>query len=166
MSTSFINLAVAVIFCSLNISAQAPGGSLRGQVVDQFGALIVGATVTAADANGAAKTVATNNDGGFVISNLAVGECTVRITARGFAVYEKEGVVIVPGRATRLEVTLGVTTAKEEVTVGSERTLGTEPENNKSALVLRAAEIEGLPDDSQEIADMLQSQRRRQPQHC
>jgi len=110
MSTSFINLAVAIIFCSLNISAQAPGGSLRGQVVDQFGALIVGATVTAADANGAAKTVATNNDGGFVISNLAVGECTVRITARGFAVYEKEGVVIVSGRATKLDVTLGVTT--------------------------------------------------------
>jgi hypothetical protein len=153
----FALLTVTMIFCSLNVSAQAPAGSLRGQVVDQFGGLIVGATVTVIDANGGAKTVATNNDGSFAVSNLAVGKCTVRITALGFAVYEKEGVVIVSGRATKLEVTLGITTAKEEVTVGSESTLSTDPENNKGALVLRGAEIEGLPDDSQEIANMLEA---------
>jgi Carboxypeptidase regulatory-like domain len=157
MSTSFIRFAFAMLFCSLNVSAQAPAGSLRGQVVDQFGGLIVGATVTATDANGAVKTVVTNSEGSFVISTLAVGKSTVKITARGFADYEKEGVVIVAGRATRVDVTLGVTTAKEEVTVGSDRTLSTDPENNKGALVLRGAEIEGLPDDSQEIANMLEA---------
>ena len=61
----FALFTVTMIFCSLNISAQAPTGSLRGQVLDQFGGLIVGATVTATDANGAAKTVVTNNDGSF-----------------------------------------------------------------------------------------------------
>src|SRR2546425_5059497 len=90
----FVAAALQILVCSLSISAQAPAGSLRGQVVDQFGGLIVGATVTATDANGAAKTVVTNNDGSFVISNLAVGKCTVRIDARGFAVYEKEDVAI------------------------------------------------------------------------
>ncbi len=153
----FALFTVTMIFCSLNISAQAPTGSLRGQVLDQFGGLIVDATVTVTDANGAVKTVVTNNDGSFVISSLAVGRCSVRITARGFAVYEKEDVGIVSGRASRLDVTLGITTAKEEVTVGSERMLSTDPENNKGALVLRGAEIEGLPDDSQEIANMLQA---------
>src|SRR3989441_1177951 len=153
----FVAAALQILVCSLNISAQAPAGSLRGQVVDQFGGLIIGATVTVTDANGAAKTVVTNNDGSFVISNLAVGKCTVRITARGFAAYEKEGVVIAAARATKLDVGLGITTAKEEVTVGSERTLSTDPENNKGALVLRGAEIEGLPDDSQEIANMLEA---------
>ncbi len=83
---------------------------MRGQVVDQFGGLIVGATVAVTDSNGATKTVVTNSEGSFVISNLAVGKSTVRIDARGFAVYEKEGVVIVSGRATKLDVTLGVTT--------------------------------------------------------
>src|SRR5437588_8636962 len=95
----FALFTVTMIFCSLNISAQAPAGSLRGQVVDQFGGLIVGATVTVTDANGAAKTMVTNNDGSFVISNLAAGKCTVRIDARGFAGYEKENVAIVAGRA-------------------------------------------------------------------
>ncbi|PYS61949.1 MAG: hypothetical protein DMF76_09840 [Acidobacteria bacterium] len=153
----FALFTVTMIFCSLNISAQAPTGSLRGQVLDQFGGLIVDAAVTVTDANGAVKTVVTNNDGSFVISSLAVGRCSVRITARGFAVYEKEDVGIVSGRASRLDVTLGITTAKEEVTVGSERMLSTDPENNKGALVLRGAEIEGLPDDSQEIANMLEA---------
>src|SRR5438128_2889037 len=149
--------ALQILLCSLSVSAQGSAGSLRGQVVDQFGGLIVGATVTATDANGAAKTVVTNNDGSFVISNLAIGKCTVQITARGFAIYEKEGVVIAVGRATKLDVTVGVTSAKKEVTVGSERTLSTDPENNKGAMVLRGAEIEGLPDDSQEIANMLEA---------
>src|SRR5437016_5025508 len=84
--------ALQILLCSLSVSAQGSAGSLRGQVVDQFGGLIVGGTVTATDANGAAKPVVTNNDGSFVISNLAVGKCTVRIDARGFAVYEKEDV--------------------------------------------------------------------------
>src|SRR2546430_5669272 len=149
--------ALQILLCPLSVSAQGSAGSLRGQIVDQFGGLIVGATVTATDANGAKKTVVTNNDGSFVISNLAVGKCTVRITAGGFAAYEKEDVAIVAGRVTRLDITLGVTSAKEEVTVGSERTLSTDPENNKGALVLRGAEIEGLPDDSQEIANMLEA---------
>src|SRR3989442_8098478 len=127
----FALFTVTMIFCSLNISAQAPTGSLRGQVVDQFGGLIVGATVTVTDANGGVKTVVTNNDGSFVISNLPAGKCTVRITTRGFAANEKEGIMIAAARATKLDVTVGVTSAKEEVTVGSERTLSTDPENNK-----------------------------------
>ena len=149
--------ALQILLCALNASAQAATGSLRGQVVDQFGGLIVGATVTATDANGTAKRAVTNRDGSFVISNLAVGRCTVRIDARGFAAYEKEGVVIAAARATILDVGLGITAAKEEVTVGAETTLSTDPENNQGALVLRSAEIEGLPDDSQEIANMLEA---------
>src|SRR5262249_24614988 len=149
--------AYQILFCLVHICAQTSAGSLRGQVVDQFGGLIVGASVKATDASEVVKSVVTNSDGGFVISNLAVGKGTGRMAARGFAAYGRESVAIVAGRATRLDVTLGITTAKEEVTIGSERSLSTEPENNKSALVLRGAEIEGLPDDSQEIANMLEA---------
>ena len=46
-------------------------GDLRGQVTDELGGLIVGATVTLTDAKGSAKTAITNNDGRFVFGGLA-----------------------------------------------------------------------------------------------
>jgi hypothetical protein len=150
-------LMLSLMLWALDIMAQQSTGWLRGQVVDQLGALIIGATVTVTDANGVAKTVTTNNEGNYVISNLAPGKYTIRSTATGFAAYESAGWLIFAGRVARLDIKLGVTLQKQEVTVGSERTVSTEPDNNASALVLRGAEIEGLPDDSQEIADMLQA---------
>src|SRR5712691_11525146 len=142
---------------ALHLSAQQSTGSVRGQVVDQLGALIVGASVKLTDANGVTKTVTTDREGNYVISNLAPGKYSLSCGASGFAAYERADLLIVGGRTARLDIKLGVTLEKQEITVGAERTLSTEPDNNRSALVLRGAEIEGLPDDSQEIANMLEA---------
>jgi len=142
---------------ALHLSAQQSTGSVRGQVLDQLGALIVGASVKLIDANGVTKTVTTDREGNYVISNLAPGKYSLSCGASGFAAYERADLLIVGGRTTRLDIKLGVTLEKQEITVGSERTLSIEPDNNRSALVLRGAEIEGLPDDSQEIANMLEA---------
>src|SRR5712664_4152154 len=150
-------LVGGLMISTLNIVAQQSTGSLRGQVMDQLGALIVGASVTLTDANGVSKTATTNNEGNFVMANLAAGRYIVRCSARSFAAFENHDVVIFAGRITKLEIKLGVTLEKQEVTVGSAMKLSTEPENNASALVLGAAEIEGLPDDEEEIADILQA---------
>src|SRR5258708_512269 len=152
-----ISLAGLLTLFALHLSAQQSTGSVRGQVVDQLGALIVGASVKLTDANGVTKTVTTDREGNYVISNLAPGKYSLSCGASGFTAYERADLLIVGGRTTRLDIKLGVTLEKQEVTVGSERTLSTEPENNRSALVLRGAEIEGLPDDSQEIANMLEA---------
>src|SRR5437870_8216787 len=151
-----ISLAGLLTLFALNLSAQQLTGSLRGQVVDQLGALIVGASVKLTDANGVTKTVTTDREGNYMISNLAPGKYGLSCSASGFAGYEGADLSIVAGRAARLDLKLGVTLQKQEVTIGSERTLSTEPDNNAGAIVLRGAEIEGLPDDSQEIANMLE----------
>ena len=72
------------------LTARAPdgqqrAGTIRGQVTDQLGGAIVGATVTITDANGLAKTAETNGEGLFVFDNLIPGRYTVRATAPGFA---------------------------------------------------------------------------------
>ena len=77
--------------------AQQLKGELHGQVVDEFGGLIVGATVTLTDASGVAKTVATNNEGIYLFSGLAPGKYTLRVEARGFSLYENADVEVKAG---------------------------------------------------------------------
>src|SRR5437667_1320628 len=68
--------------------AQQATGTIKGQVSDEFGGVIVGASVVAVDASGAKKNATTNGEGNFAISGLTPGKYTVQVTAPGFAVYE------------------------------------------------------------------------------
>ncbi|HKG78677.1 MAG TPA: carboxypeptidase-like regulatory domain-containing protein, partial [Pyrinomonadaceae bacterium] len=45
------------------VCAQQRAGSLRGQVLDELGGAIVGASVTVIDAKGVEKSVVTNDSG-------------------------------------------------------------------------------------------------------
>src|SRR2546430_17383459 len=63
----FALFTVTMIFCSLNISAQAPTGSLSGQFLDKFGGLLVYTAVTFTDANAAVNPAVTINNGSVLI---------------------------------------------------------------------------------------------------
>jgi hypothetical protein len=52
-------------------AAQQPAGELGGGVVDQFGAIIVGASVTLTNAGGVEKRTTTNGEGVYEFSGLA-----------------------------------------------------------------------------------------------
>ena len=134
-----------------------PRRYLRGQIKDEFGGVIVGATVVAADAGGAEKTATTNEEGLYTLRGLAPGTYTVRVQAAGFAQYANAEVNVAAGRANPLDITLGVSSAAEEVTVASQAPVSTEPENNAGAIVLRGADIEALPDDPDDLAEALQA---------
>src|SRR2546423_12879959 len=150
-------LTLAILFTSLVALAQG-GGSLRGQVVDEFGGLIVGATVTITDAQGVEKaTATTNNEGNFTINGLAPGKYTVTAIAQGFARYENVEVEVAQGRPTKLDIRLSVTIEESRVTVAQEAAVDTTPENNASALVLSGNDLDALPDDPDELAAALQA---------
>src|ERR1044072_927994 len=88
-----------LVFCAAGIgSAQERPGSLRGQVLDELGGAIVGATVTAVDAKGTEKTVTTNDNGVYAINGLAPGKYTLRGVNSGFAIYENADVEIASAR--------------------------------------------------------------------
>jgi hypothetical protein len=150
-------LALAVAVFSLSALAQQSGtGTLRGQVTDEFGGVIVGATVTATDAAGAEKTATTDNDGQFAIAGLAPGRYTVRASSAGFAVFEQADVEVQPGRGSPLAITLGVSLEREEVTVASEAPVSLD-NNTAGAVVLKGTDLEALPDDPDELAAALQA---------
>jgi Carboxypeptidase regulatory-like domain/TonB dependent receptor len=150
-------LPLILAFCASSAFGQQ-AGALKGQVIDEFGSVIVGASVVAVDANSVEKRSTTTGEGNFAINGLAPGKYTVRVTANGFASFENNEVQITSGRTEQLNVTLKVTIEQQKVTVTTEGTgVNTDPENNIGALVIRGPDLESLPDDPDDLAAALQA---------
>ena len=158
---SLFSKTVGIVLFVIGISvcaaqSQTLNGSLRGKVTDPAGALVGSAGVTVTGSDGAQRKVQTNREGAFSVTNLAGGKYSLRVFAQGFVPYESNDVAVTNGSITSLDIMLSLT-VKEEVTVEREQAVNTEPEANASATVLREAEIEALPDDSDELASALQA---------
>jgi len=140
------------------VVGQQRAGSLRGQVLDELGGAIVGASITVIDSAGVEKSVVTNNSGSYTINGLAPGKYTVRATNVGFAMFETPDVEITNGKPLQFDITLKVAIEEQKVTVAADsRELNTEPENNAGAVVLKGAELDSLPDDPDDLAAALQA---------
>src|SRR3712207_1523368 len=135
--------ALTLLFavCAGLASARQATVSLRGQLADEFGGVIVGATVTATDAAGASKTATSDAEGNFSLAGLAPGKYTVRAVAPGFSLYENGEVDVVAGRNELGKITLGVSLEKEEVTVASEGPINVEG-SSAGAIVLKGKDLE------------------------
>jgi Carboxypeptidase regulatory-like domain len=135
---------------------QSAAGSLRGQVTDPFGAVVVGASVVLVGAGGERKEATTNAEGRYAVSGLAPGRHTLSVTANNFTPYENAEVEIAAQGQTTLDVALTVAlTAAEEVTVTEGAVGNTAPEGNANAIVLRGKDLDALPDDPEELAAVL-----------
>src|SRR5260370_12517263 len=151
-------LLLILVFCAGVAPGQQSTGTLKGQVSDEFGGVIVGATVVAVNASGVGKTVSNNGEGNFVFNGLAPGKYTIRATAIGFANFENADVEAVAGRTQQLPITLKVTIEQQKVTVAADSAgVNTEPENNVGATILKGADLESLPDDPDDLAAALQA---------
>ncbi|HEV7859143.1 MAG TPA: carboxypeptidase regulatory-like domain-containing protein [Pyrinomonadaceae bacterium] len=148
----------ALLLCSFaSVFAQQSSGTLRGQVADEFGGLIIGATVVAADQSGVQKSATTGSDGQYVFSALPPGRYSLSVTAPGFTPYENAAVEVAAGRTEPLNITLSVAVEAATVTVTADSPVNTEPDNNAGAVVLRGADLDALPDDPDDLADALQA---------
>src|ERR1051325_2761455 len=160
MKKIVLAIALGILCASLAgvVMAQQRAGSLRGQVLDELGGAIVGASVTAIDNKGVEKTVVTNNAGTYTINGLAPGKYTVRAVNAGFAINETPDVEVVAGKAQQFDITLKVAIEEQKVTVATDnRELSTDPENNAGAVVLKGADLDPLPDDPDDLAAALQA---------
>ncbi|HEX8491807.1 MAG TPA: TonB-dependent receptor [Pyrinomonadaceae bacterium] len=146
------------LLCSVNFAfGQSSAGTLRGQVQDVLGGLVIGATVTATDAAGVARTATTNDEGQYAFAALPPGRYTVQVTAPSFETYENTEVEVTAGATEPLNVVLNVAIQDEEVTVTVDSPISTEPESEAGAVVIRGAELDALPDDPEDLADALQA---------
>ena len=151
----FAALIFAAAF-STSVFAQARA-SLRGVISDEFGAAIVGATVTLTDASGTAKTATTNSDGAYTFTGLAPGKYTVHAIATGFAVSPDADVDVAAGRRDPLSLTLKIAAIESQVKVDADTPLSTDTSNNANQQVISGKDLDALPDDPDELAAALQA---------
>src|SRR6266853_3863517 len=131
--------------------------SLRGVTSDEFGAAIVGATVTLTDASGAAKTATTNADGAYVFNGLAPGKYKIHAIATGFAVSADANVDVAAGRRDPVNITLKIAAIESQVKVNANAPLSTDTNNNANQTVISGRDLDALPDDPDELAAALQA---------
>ena len=89
-----------------NICARQQSAVLRGRVVDELGAVIVGAHVTVVGADGVEKSVVSNGDGDYAIPGLVPGKYTLRATMTGFNVFEAADVEVTASARAGFEIKL------------------------------------------------------------
>src|SRR5687768_10051530 len=154
---SFLSIIGLLSFCFQLGLAQQRMGSLRGQVSDELGALVVGATVMAIAADGTQKSTVTNAEGIYNFSSLPPGTYTLRVVSPGFTPYEKTELTIAAGPRTTNDVRLVVTLEKQVITVTEEQGLNTDPQNNADAVVLKGQDLDVLPDDPDALASAVQA---------
>ena len=148
---------VGVLFLTISGFAQT-GAPLRGQVVDELGAVIPGAQVQFGVAGTSKpRTAITNANGEFTIQNVAPGTYTVVVNFKGFQPFSDTNVVV-PVPSGYLKVKLIVEAMTIETDVKSDDNVVTvEPDQNASATVLGEEFIRNLPDNEDDLREYLQA---------
>jgi len=151
-------LASVVLIVAFSTASFAQGrANLRGQISDEFGASVVGATVTLTDASGAQKTATTNADGLYSFNGLAPGKYKVHANAAGFATSEDTEVDVTTARRDPLNISLKIAAIESQVKVNADAAISTDSSNNANQTVISGKDLDALPDDPDELAAALQA---------
>lgn len=152
-------ISLAVFVCAIaafahNAPTPQTQATLRGQITDELGGLIPGASVTLVDSKGVEKTTTSTREGGYVISGLAPGQYSMRVSATGFGLYEAAEVTISNRPTQTLDVKMSVEARKENVEVQSDTAtrVTLDPDSTAHGTVLRGADLDILPDDPDQLA--------------
>ena len=143
------------VFAS-HLLAQITAGTLRCQVNDQSGGVVTQATVLATSEAGQTQAVEGNKDGVYEFKGLAPGKYSVKVIAKGFALYEQQGLEVSAGQVQKLAISLQIEQEVQKITVSGEApTVSVNPENNASSLVISGKELDSLSDDPDELQSEL-----------
>jgi hypothetical protein len=118
MLRSFIRLLTCALIFSWLTPAFAQVARISGQVVDQQGAAVVGASVTAINQESFTKAESkTDGTGRYVVPFLPAGHYKVEVQADGFSTAESNVLAINVGQAFIYDVTLTVSGSQSNVIV-------------------------------------------------
>jgi Carboxypeptidase regulatory-like domain/TonB dependent receptor len=108
---------VATLFVATGATAQNTNGTISGHVVDSQGLPLPGVTVNATSPNlQGVRTATSSSNGDYIFSLLPSGTYTVSFELSGFETQRKT-ISIAPTQVVPLDITLGVATIAENVTV-------------------------------------------------
>jgi hypothetical protein len=150
-------LLFSVALLALGVTnALGQSGSLRGQVTDQNGAVVVGARVTARSSAGQSRTATTDAAGTYSLANLPAGDYTVEASAPSLAMPEAVKITLQAGAQT-LNLQLSVVIPEQNITVqeNNRTSVSTDSAANASAQVLRGEDLDALGDSPEDLQEAL-----------
>ncbi len=153
LAASIVSLAATTTIATPAF-AQETTSSVRGNVTDQSGAPIAGATVTVTHVpSGTTSTQTTDASGGFNAAGLRLGgPFNVTVTADGFETVEQEIGFLTAGQAQRLSVAL-VEQGQAIVVSGARQTSSIKLATG-AATVLSARDILGVANINRDIRNL------------
>ena len=135
--------------------AQVATAELNGRVTDSSGAVLPGATVTATQtATGLVRSVVTDENGAYLISNLPTGPYRLEIALSGFRSYVQTGLVLQVGATPTVNAALELGSLEETVTVEAAAPLVDVRSAGISAVVENERIVE-LPLQGRQVTDLL-----------
>lgn len=136
--------------------AQAGRGGISGLVADPTGAVIPGASVTAANsATGSKLTTVTTGAGLYTFVSLPPGDYNVRATAKGFGTVVQNHVHVTVDQVTNLNLTLKIGQVNEVVTVNETASL-VDTSNSTVGQLISAQTIDRVPLLTRNVYDLIQ----------
>ena len=97
---------------------QLSTAQLAGKVTDTSGAVIPGATVTMTQIEtGAVRSVVSDGDGAYLVSNLSPGPYRLEVALQGFRTYVQIGIVLQVAATPTINIALALGGLEETVTV-------------------------------------------------
>jgi carboxypeptidase family protein/TonB-dependent receptor-like protein len=147
--------ALSLSLCAGAALAQTATSTLTGVVVDESGAAVPGATVTARNTDtGAASHAVTNKAGRYSIASLDPGPYEVKVEMAGFKTVVRGGIGLRVAGSSSVDFTLGLGQVAEQVVVSE-----TEPliETTKADMsrVVGTTEIQSIPNIGRNFVDFV-----------
>ncbi len=135
--------------------SQAAGGTIRGTVADESGAILAGATVTVRNQEtGVARATATDPAGVYRAPLLPVGTYTVTAAVDGFATAERPNLELTIGQTLVVDFALPVATTEETITVTAATPVIETTRIHQASTVGELA-VENLPTNGRNFIDFV-----------
>ncbi|MBV8846091.1 MAG: TonB-dependent receptor [Bryobacterales bacterium] len=113
--------SLALLFTSSQLLSQGSSGRIFGNITDQSGGSVAGATVTVTDIErGASRTMTTDIAGAYSAPNLTPGTYAVRVEFQGFKVVDRRDIPLGVAQEIRLDLSLEPGQQTQTVTVTGE----------------------------------------------
>src|SRR5712692_3594811 len=127
------------------LHAQAVKGELLGNITDQGGLAVPGATMTITEVNtNISYTAVTNESGNYIFSNLKDGTYRVQGELTGFKKVIRQGVQVPVNTTVRVDLKMEVGTLEESITVVGESPL-LQTDRVDTGRIIESIQLQELP---------------------
>jgi hypothetical protein len=153
-----VAFAALMLIPSSRLSGQSYNGTINGRVMDPQGAAVPGASVRIVDVErGTSYKTTSNNTGLFIFPAVLPATYNLTVTAKGFKIYEKDGLVLYASdhlSAGRIQLALGG--VSQTVTVTAEKT-PVQVLSSGCSVVLDSKQISELMTEGRNVMQLMQT---------